>query len=239
MRGADVLEVYARIRGIPKVPVRVQREPERDSNGRRIDVPEVWLGAECVSDADCSFAGGFCKANAYSQRGFCSARCTAYCNDKPGEPTTFCVKDPSEPTKGMCVPKIVPQNPDCRSLDHMVPATVARFNQPSVTAKVCMPGSRGWVGEHCFTDGDCMSGTVCKDATATVSGLCTMPCTAGCPDQPGFPTTFCTNEPQLGGNACVRQCTLSSNASECPGGTTCVSRTRPNSTTSRTVCIPE
>lgn len=238
MRGDDVLEVYARIKGIAKVPVHVQREPERDANGRRIDVPDPWLGAECALDSDCPFADAFCKMNPYSQRGFCSSRCSAYCPDKTGEPTSFCVKDPDEPTKGMCVLKEVAQNAGCRNLDHMIPTTAARFSQ-TVTATVCLPGSRGWVGDHCFTDADCKNATTCQDATETVPGLCTMSCTSACPDQAGWPTTFCTNEPQLGGNACVRQCSPASNASECPEGTTCVSRTRPNSTTSRSVCIPE
>lgn len=204
MRGADVLEVYARIKGIAKVPVHVQREPERKADGRRIDVPDIWLGAECVADTDCSFtAGGFCKMNPYSERGYCSSRCTAYCPDKTGEPTSFCVKDPDEPTKGMCVLKEVAQNTGCRNLDHLVPATATRFGQ-TATATVCLPGSRGWVGDHCFADADCKNGTVCKDATTTTPGLCTMTCTTGCADQAGWPTTFCTTEAQsIAASSCV------------------------------------
>ncbi|MBI5531750.1 MAG: L,D-transpeptidase [Deltaproteobacteria bacterium] len=239
MRGADVLEVYVRTKGIAKVPVHVQREPERDANGRRIDVADVWFGAECLVDADCTYQGGYCKKNAYSERGFCSSHCTAYCPDKTGEPVSFCVPDPDLAGKGMCVVKETPQNPGCKNLDHMVPVTATRFGQSGVSAKVCLPGTLGWVGDHCFKDSECTLGTVCKDASATVPGICTQPCTSSCPDQAGWSTTFCTNEPSLGGNACVRQCTPDTNASECPVGSTCQLRKRPNSTVSKNVCIPE
>ena len=40
MEAADILEVYARIKGVAKVPVHVQKEPERWTDGRRVDVAE-------------------------------------------------------------------------------------------------------------------------------------------------------------------------------------------------------
>ncbi len=52
MGAADVLEVYARVRGVAQVPVHVQRAPERDDAGTRVDVADPWIGAECVVDMD-------------------------------------------------------------------------------------------------------------------------------------------------------------------------------------------
>ncbi|MBI4951058.1 MAG: L,D-transpeptidase [Myxococcales bacterium] len=240
MESADVLEVYARIRTLANVPVHVQREPERTADGERVDVPEPWLGSECATDADCSFDGGFCKHNAYSERGFCSARCTKYCADKAGAPQSFCVADPDEAGKGMCLPKESSVNLGCRPYDHFEPATRARFNQASVTARVCVPGSAGWIGDHCLADADCQVGNSCRGATGPLApGVCTQACTQYCPDQAGSAPTFCVNEPELGGATCVRQCTPASNGAECPAGFTCESRTRNGGSTVKSVCVPE
>jgi hypothetical protein len=239
MEAADVLELYARIKGVARVPVHVQREPERDAAGQHVDVASRWIGAECQADADCSFSGGFCRQNKYSQRGFCSARCTAYCSDRPGYPTTFCVADPDAPTKGMCVAKVTDVNRDCRPYDHLVPVSRPRFSQPGVSATVCLPGSPGWVGDHCFTDTECKAGNRCAGATAQASGLCTQACTRYCPDLPGWADTTCVNEPDLGGPICVRQCTPAYHASECPAGTECVSRPwMADGSKTRNVCVP-
>jgi hypothetical protein len=239
MRGADVLEVYARIRGIPKVPVHVQREPERLPDGTRVEVPDPWFGAECEQDSDCPYAGGVCKQNRFSGRGYCTQSCTSYCPDKVGYPTSYCVADPDDAAKGMCVLKEMPYNYGCRPQDHFVPQTRSRFNSTTSTATVCMPGSPGWVGDHCFVDGDCQPGNRCAGATGQEPGICTQACTAYCPDQPGFPTTACINEASLGGATCLRQCTPSSNASECPAGYVCDQRNRNGSTSKRNVCVPE
>jgi hypothetical protein len=238
MEAADVLELYARIKGVARVPVHVQREPERDAAGHRVDVQSRWIGAECQADSDCNFTGGFCKQNKYSERGFCSARCTGYCSDKAGYPTTFCIADPDAAGKGMCVARAADVNRDCRPYDHMVPSTRNRLGQ-SVSATVCVPGSPGWVGDHCFVDAECKSGNRCVGATTAAPGLCTQACTRYCPDLPGFPDTTCVNEADLGGKTCVRQCTPASNASECPAGTRC--ETVPwvaDPTKSRNVCVP-
>jgi hypothetical protein len=221
MEAADVLEIYARVRHVTStpVPVHVQREPERDSSGARVDLPARWVGAECASDGDCNFTNGFCKPNAYSLRGFCSARCTSTCADRAGYPPTFCVADPDQPSLGMCVSKVLPQNQDCRSGDHLVPAPRTRFHQPAVSATVCLPGSPGWIGDHCLAATDCEGGTAC------VSGSCTEACTRFCPDQPGWPATFCGDSGE-----CERACTPASNASECAGGTACVEVRRADGT---------
>lgn len=241
MEAADVLEVYARIKGVARVPVHVQREAERTADGEKVDVAAKWIGAECSDDSECGYTNGFCAKNPLSLRGFCSARCTRYCTDRAGNPSTFCVANPASPGQGMCVAKAQSENFECRPYDHMGAQVLPRFNQPSVTANVCAPASRGWVGDRCRADGDCTNGTSCKGATAEQPGLCTMPCTRYCADQPGAPDTFCANVSAFGaGGSCMRQCTPSSNASECPAQTTCrpVSRFSAPSTT-RHVCMPD
>ena len=239
MEAADVLEVYARIHTLASVPVHVQREAERDADGERVDVPSPWLGSECQVDTDCSFAGGLCHHNAYSERGFCTARCTKYCSDQPGVPQSFCIADPDAAGKGMCVLKETSINLGCRPYDHFEPQPRARLNQPSVTASVCVPGSPGWIGDHCFTHDDCQAGNDCRGASSGLPGICTQTCSQYCPDQAGFPATFCVNAPEVGGPSCLRQCTPSSNGAECPAGFSCASRTRNGGSTVKSVCVPE
>lgn len=240
MEAADILEVYARIKGVAKVPVHLQREPERTVERTRVDAPQKWVGSACRADGDCNFSGGFCAANKYTGQGFCSARCTQYCTDKPGQ-TTFCVANPSDATSGMCVPKATSVNHGCRPYDHMKEtAGTPRFRAPGVVATVCLPGSGGWVGDHCLTASDCGSGTTCKGATLTQAGVCTMACDRLCADQPGYADTFCAAVPSLGATgSCLRQCTPSSNAAECPSDMQCGVASRQGQTAIRkTVCLP-
>ena len=139
MEADGILEVYARIKGVARVPVHVQKEPERWSDGRRVDVAEKWIGAECQTDADCSMPGGFCHPNAATGRGFCTTGCSQYCPDRAGYPTTFCVADPADGSRGICVEKQLPQDEACRPFDDLVTATRPRFGQPAVSASVCVP----------------------------------------------------------------------------------------------------
>jgi hypothetical protein len=235
MEAADVLEVYARIKGVASIPVHVQRAPERDPEGERVDVPSKWVGAECTADSECAYTNGFCKQNAYSGRGVCSAHCTSTCADRAGQPATFCVADADVPGTGMCVPKQNAVDFECRPYDHLVAATRARNNQPSVTASVCIPGSPGWVGDRCRASTDCTDGTTCHE------GVCTIACERYCDDQPGYADTFCVSDPALGsGGNCARTCTPSSNGSECSEDSACVARGRNGQpSTVKNVCIPE
>ena len=234
MAAEDVLEVYARIKGVASVPVHVQREAERTVEGPRVELAARWIGAECSRDTDCNFTGGFCKANRFSGRGACSARCTSACADRVGQPSTFCVADPDVAGQGMCVPKHTAVNAGCRPYDHFVPATRSRPNQPTATAAVCVPGAPGWVGDRCTASADCASGTRCS------RGVCTMACAQFCTDLPGYADTFCARDDGLGtGGQCARQCTPASNASECSAGSACVARGRNGApSTVRNVCIP-
>lgn len=240
MEAADVVEVYALVKGVAQVPVHVQREPERDASGRAEDVEPPWIGSECATDDDCSFDSGFCKANPYSGRKFCSIRCSRYCPDRTGYPTTFCVTDPDDTNQGFCTMKEESRNYECRPYDHFTPLVQTRFRDPAASANVCMPGSRRWIGDHCFTDADCLDGNHCAGQEGGAPGICTQACQRYCPDAPGRPTTFCVNEPSLGGSVCVRQCTPESNASECPGASVCVQRGRASQPSLvRDVCLPE
>ncbi len=236
MESADVLELYARIKGRARVPVHVQREPERDGAGRRVDTQSKWVGSECSADADCNYAGGFCHANDVGGRGFCSLRCSGTCPDRANLPTTACIADPAAAGQGMCVLRAQPQNSDCRSWDHLTAQTRRRFNS-TTSATVCAPGSRGWVGERCLQDADCTSGTTCAGEGPGKAGVCTEACSAACPDQPGFATTTCVKSSPLGGAGCLRTCTPASNAPECPASHDCRAMARPNGTT-RNVCVP-
>lgn len=241
MEAADVLEVYARIKGVAKVPVHLQREPERSVEGVKVDVAAKWIGAACRQTSDCNFPNGFCATNKLAQTGFCTARCTTVCADRPGHPPTFCVADPDAPANGICVPKVRSQNFECRPYDHFVAVDKPRFKQPTVRATVCMPGSPGWVGDRCFADTDCHDGTTCRGTTAATPGLCSMPCERFCTDQPGWADTFCASVPAFGvGGSCMRQCTPSSNASECAANTACVATPRNgNAAVVKHVCLPQ
>jgi hypothetical protein len=147
------------------------------------------------------------------------------------------VTDPDQAGHGICVPKMISQDQDCRPYDHLVARTKARFNS-TLTSSVCVPGSPGWVGDHCFASTDCKNGTSCAGATSTTPGICTETCTRFCPDMPGWTSTFCAADPTLG-SGCLRKCTPASNASECPADSDCLVRSRPgNVGTPTAVCVP-
>jgi hypothetical protein len=227
MEAADILEIYARTRTLDSVPVHLQREPERLTTGQAVDVPSRWIGAECQVDGDCNYPGGICRPSPFGGPGFCTQACNGLCPDRDGAPTTFCIADPSTADSGVCVSQVVDQNPDCRAFGQMGAATRARFGDPSTTAEVCIPASRGWIGDPCLDDTDCRDGSSCATAASGTPGLCTESCDTVCPDEPGFPTTACADDPVPGSSitrGCARRCTPASNASECEGRGECVLR---------------
>ena len=155
-------------------------------------------------------------------------------------PATFCATDPDAAGKGLCVPRALDTNYACRPYDQFAPATLPRFNAPTVSASVCTPHSRGWIGDHCLAETDCTMGTSCKGATTLAPGICTTSCDKVCADQPGWADTFCAAVPALGaGGSCVRQCTPSSNGSECPADEACQPQGRNGQPgVTRNVCVP-
>ena len=156
-------------------------------------------------------------------------------------PSTFCVANPDAPTTGMCVARAMDTNFECRPYDAFEPSLLSRFMQPAVTATVCMPHSRGWVGDHCLGEADCTGGTTCKGATAKSAGVCTMSCDKVCADMPAYESTFCAAVPSLqAGGSCVRQCTPGSNGSECPADEVCQAAARNGQPgTVKNVCMPK
>ena len=225
MEAADVLEVYARIKGVAEVPVVLHREPERRDDGARVDV-DRWIGSECATDTECDFEGGFCKPNPYSGRGWCTVECDRYCPDEEGRPTTLCVADPAGGEGGVCVNRLTKQNADCRDLDHFVPVATRRFGRAFVS-DACVPGSRGFTGDGCLADDDCLGGLRCAAAVEGERGQCTESCARFCSDMPGYAGTFCVEDESFGeGGHCARTCDPDHNAPECGEGLRCVSRAR-------------
>lgn len=208
MQSADILEVYGRCLG-SKVPVRVQREVERQPDGLAVDVEQRWILSECQTDADCNYAGGVCRSNPWTGRGWCTAACTKVCDyDKFGYPVSFCVADPEDDTLGVCTLKSDSLNNACKRYPGVVlSAGEPRFGDPAKTADVCLPGVDGWIGDPCFTDADCglAQGTCAHDAGENEPGRCTIACKKYCPDAPGQPSTFCVTGPD-GAGRCVAKC---------------------------------
>ncbi len=235
MRGADILEVYARIRGVERVPVRLQREVERTPDGAAVDVPDAWMGAECATDSDCPFEAGTCRLNPASGRGFCTQVCERYCPDHPEQPTTVCAPNPLNPDEGLCWRRTAPWASDCRDLDHFVPAEVSRFGEPDTRVTACVPGSPGWIGDRCVADADCLPGNTCTGEDGDW-GTCTQPCDRFCPDLPGSPPTLCVAGPD-GAGRCERTCEAAPHGAECAAGLTCVASHRLNAPdVARDVC---
>lgn len=143
MGADDIVEVYARIRGRAKVPVRIQQEVERANDGRAVDLSQRWIGAECAADGDCGYEGGVCRIPAGETRGTCTQRCTSTCPDRAGESPTFCVRDPAVTgmTVGMCVPRAdgVFNNTCVRYRDRLPLARNVARPDMSLAANVCRP----------------------------------------------------------------------------------------------------
>ena len=67
-----------------------------------------------------------------------------------------------------------------------------------------------------------------------------MDCDRFCADQPGYADTFCAAAPALSTRgSCLRQCTPSSNAAECPSDSTCTALARQgDANVKKSVCVP-
>lgn len=234
----DIKEVWRRIQG-HKVPVRVQKAVERREDGSAVRVKENWLLTQCTLDSECRFEGGFCKRNAFSDRGFCSTRCEQFCPDKAGQPTSFCVADEEAEGKGYCTLRADATNNACRRYDHQVLApSTPRFGGTGA-ADACLPGTEGWIGDRCLGNDDCETGS-CTPLDGGPAGICTQACDGMCSDKDGgYAMTFCVSAPASvpdEGGICVAQCDTND---DCPVGTACKEATRatdPNVT--RTVCAP-
>ncbi len=140
MSAADIVEVYARIRGKSRTPVRIQQLVERSNDGNAVDLPNRWIGSECLSSDDCNFDGGACRIPEGANIGTCTRACTRGCPDRAGEAPTFCVKDPASGA-GMCVPQASTTfNDRCdRYAGRIALATSVPRADNSARADVCRP----------------------------------------------------------------------------------------------------
>ncbi len=232
MEADDVAEVWAYIKGAASVPVRVQKEVDRASDGTVVDIKEKWLLSECATEADCPYSGAACRDNPMSGRKFCTVPCDYYCSDRYGYPVTFCIKDSQSSTgKGYCTYKASTFNDQCRGYDHLTRAKREPRNGMSwIKADVCKPGSRGWIGDRCLANSDCMTGRSCFKASGAAFGFCTETCTKYCPDLQGHPSTFCVD------GRCRARCF---DAASCPKAFSCKTKQRYNqSWVKRDVCMP-
>lgn len=101
-----------------------------------------WVGESCAQDAECSFSGGYCnKQDDGFPSGYCTQSCTRICPDKTGKPSTFCV---AQGSRGICVSQCntsIYPGTGCRS--GYTCKTLTRYNQSSVSKRVCVPSTFG------------------------------------------------------------------------------------------------
>ena len=68
-----------------------------------IESHQNWVGAPCIDDSECDFAGGWCLNELDGfPGGYCTSDCDRYCEDIPDAPITFCVAAPDFDV-GQCV----------------------------------------------------------------------------------------------------------------------------------------
>ena len=69
-------------------------------------------------------------------------------------------------------------------------------------------GPLHWIGSPCEVDEDCVfeDGQCLSEETGHPNGMCSVDCERFCPDQEGFPGTFCTDTAQTDGGFCHSRC---------------------------------
>jgi hypothetical protein len=111
------------------------------------------------------------------------------------------------------------------------------------------PGPPGYIGSPCATVADCTyEGAVCLlPGDGFPGGTCSLPCDQYCPDQEGFPTTFCVAGSALppagaalGDGACLSRCDFGIfPGTGCRPGYGCVAEPRANDPdTLVSTCMP-
>lgn len=102
-------------------------------------------------------------------------------------------------------------------------------------------GPRGWIGSACESNSECdYDGGVCLTDDYP-NGMCSLDCDLYCPDEDGYPVTFCTDEIDLGsGGGCVSRCDYGLFPEDgCRPGYGCVLSQRANEpSTEKYVCLP-
>jgi hypothetical protein len=134
---------------------------------------------------------------------------------------TFCA-DLGDDDGGRCVPRVAATHFECRPFDHLQPQTAHRPTQQGVTANVCLPGTRGFIGDRCTATDGCQAGLTCRSLGTGSPTVCTQACTSTCPDQRGVTETLCADAGDgQPGNECVRSCDPVANSGECAAGFEC------------------
>lgn len=199
MASKDIVEVYARIRGKARTPVRVQQDVERDTFGRAVDLQERWLGAECTADSDCNYDGGLCRATGYG-RSVCTKKCAGSCPDRQGYNTSRCVSDGAG--GGMCVLSGDKVNNSCKGMVGRVQKTVSTFGRsPNVNVNACVFGTRGLLGDPCRAPTECGASGICEPSgLQSGPGFCSTSCATTCSQ----PSSICTTV--AGQKRCVETC---------------------------------
>jgi hypothetical protein len=106
-----------------------------------ISTNEGFIGSACETAATCDYADAECLDG--WPNGHCSKACDRFCPDRAGLATTFCIAADtvdSSVSGGRCVQRCdFGQSPTgCRA--GYTCRAMSRFNEPAVTAPVCVPG---------------------------------------------------------------------------------------------------
>ncbi len=105
----------------------------------------------------------------------------------------------------------------------------------------------GWIGSPCTSQADCpyADATCLSEADGFPGGMCTLACTGSCPDEAGYPVTFCIDGADLPaagaalGGACGSRCDFSHYPETgCREGYGCAVTTRPDGSADNYACLP-
>jgi len=236
MSAEGIVEVFGRIQG-RRAEVLIQKPVEHLEDGTAVDI-DPWLLSQCTQDADCAFQGGICRQNEYTGSGFCTQACTKYCPDLRGHASSFCAPDP-DGNDGFCTLKSeTVRNGNCSGIDGFIETPGVQRPDHSATATVCLPGSKGWIGDRCMNDEECDVGQ-CTPVEGGPGGICTDSCAKYCPDKENAAGTFCVDAPAsvpLSGGICVAKCY---NDDHCAAGIKCERSERFNqSCVVASTCVP-
>jgi hypothetical protein len=105
-----------------------------------VDINAGFIGGACASAATCTYADATCLAA--WPGGHCSKACDRFCPDAAGMATTFCAAgaDVQAGAGGVCVQRCDFGKSPTGCRDGYTCRTLSRFNEPAVTAPVCVPG---------------------------------------------------------------------------------------------------
>ncbi|MCP4807988.1 MAG: extensin family protein [Proteobacteria bacterium] len=141
-----------------------------------------------------------------------------------------------------------------KGLPHLTPERlpldtghVEDSDEPDDTGEPIEESLVGWIGSPCDTVDDCdYEGAICL-TEGFPRGTCSMDCELYCPDEDGFPLTFCVEEPEfpnsapIGDGGCLSRCDFGAypDTQGCRQDYGCVEVARANEpTTIVPACLP-